>query len=277
MAFVSGAGPLALGPLAALGFHGEPPYQLALYFYLHGLANGWFTFFLIAVVLHHAAVGFSQTAPGSMRAALGWLVAGSLLTFLQSTLWLNIPATLRVLGAFGGAAQLVRFVLLARSFARSSELHAAWRRLRRAPQWLLGLAVGAWLVKLLLQAAAPLPALASLVNHRFVIIAFLHLFFLGAVTPALLAAGWAQGWWCRPRAAACGAAIVFAGLAVGEALLVALALGLAIPAPTAWLFVSALPLLGGAGVCLWASLPTRAASTGSHSRDRCAQVAPRSS
>ena len=247
--FACGLGPLALGPLAALGLRGDPPYQLALYFYLHGLANGWFTFFLLAAGLQHLAPRADAAFPSEARRALAWLLAGSVLTYAQSTLWLDPPAPVRFVAALGGLTQLVGAFLLARAALRSRPFFVTTRWIRL----LLVVATGAWALKLLLQLLAALPVLAPLANHPFVIIAFLHLFFLGAVTPALLAAGFAQGW-CRLGLASTGGGTLFlGGILASELLLVAVALGRAPTALPLWLLLSTLPLLLGASALLSSS------------------------
>src|SRR5690606_15594299 len=117
----------------------------------------------------------------SARHALRWLAAGAVLTFAQSTLWLHPPVWVYVVAAVGGAAQLFGCVHLLRALRGSGVLFTG------AARWLAWLALGGFLLKHALQAAAALPALAALANHRFTVIAFLHLVFLGVVTPALFA------------------------------------------------------------------------------------------
>jgi hypothetical protein len=236
---IGGLGPLALGPLAAAGLRGEPAYQLALYFFLHALANGWITFFLLAAALR----GVARTRlPAAAERAMPWLVVGSVLTFAQSTLWLDPPAAVRFVAGLGGGAQLAGGLYLAA---------AAWRERTRwwprpsAERWLVATAGGAWLLKLTLQWIAALPSLAPWVEHRFVIVAFLHLFFLGTVTPALFVAGSLRGWWIRPRWAAGSAGVFLFGVVASEGLLVGSALGLIRDGVTWWLWLSTFPLVAG--------------------------------
>ncbi len=177
---LSGLGPLALGPLAALDLRESPLYALAIYFYLHAQYNGWFLFFLQAAVLQEAANRRGIDTAAAARSAR-WLGTGLVLTFAQSTLWLTPPAWVFAVAAIGGLAQLVGVVFFLRAL-RPAGLPAGG--LARA---LGGLALGGWLVKHLLQAAAAWPQLLALANHRFIVIAFLHLVFLGIVTPALFA------------------------------------------------------------------------------------------
>jgi hypothetical protein len=185
---VSGLGPLALGPLAAAGLRDTPAYSLSIYFYLHAQYNGWFLFFLQAVVFQSmAAHGLSIPAQAS-RSALHWLTAGTVLTLAQSTLWLHPPTWVFVVAGIGGVAQLVGCYHLVRALRGASPLFTGPARL------LAVLALGAFLLKHVLQAASAWPALSGLVNNRFTVIAFLHLIFLGVVAPAIFAWALRLGW-----------------------------------------------------------------------------------
>ncbi len=229
---LSGLGPLALGPLAALDLRESPAYTLSIYYYLHTHYNGWFVFFLQAVALQLAGSRADATRAG--RAAL-WLGAGLVLTFAQSTLWLSPPFVVRALAALGGTAQLVGAFMLLRALASVRAVLPPG-----CIRWLTTGAVTAWLLKLLLQGLAVLPALDALVNHRFTVIAFLHLVFLGIVTPGLFALALRQHWLPRSRATAIGLVVFLGSIAVSQAVLVAVPLGAWPPA------VNPLPVLAGA-------------------------------
>jgi hypothetical protein len=223
---LSGLGPLALGPLAALGQRDHPAYLLSIYFYLHAQYNGWFPFFLQAYALQHVAV--QTSAPSFERnsaLALRWLFAGALLTFAQSTLWLSPPAWIYGVAALGGIAQLIGFGYLLRALRLARPLPAGPIRV------LVVSGVAAMTLKLVLQAASASPALSALANHRFVVIAFLHLVFLGVVAPAIFAAGLHAGWLRDRLSTRLGLVVFFAAAALSELILVGVALGWTPPAP----------------------------------------------
>lgn len=234
---VSGLGPLTLGPLAALGLRDSPAYLLAIYFYLHCQYNGWFMFFLQALVFQDATG--KSAADG--RRALVWLGAGAVLTLALSALWLHPPAWVRAMAAAGGAAQLVGCVYLVRGLRGRPWFAGAGR-------WLAGLALAGFLLKHALQAASAWPGLAALVNHRFTVIAFLHLVFLGVVTPLLLAwalrLGWLRDGW-RLRT---GLGVFFGGALVSELAVAGVPLNLVCPHLMEILLASALALLAGSAV-----------------------------
>ncbi len=210
---VSGAGPLALGPLAATGLRETPAYTLAIYFYLHCQYNGWFLFFLQALVLQRRAdAGVPVTTSAAVRAA-HWLLAGTVLTYAHSALWLEPAGWVYAAAGAGAFAQVIGCAHLWRSGRAPADGRGGLRPLER-------LALGCFLAKHALQAAVLLPGCSALAQERWVAIAFLHLVFLGVVTPALIAWAQAQGWWrdgMRERAAI---AVHLAGVAGTEGLLI---------------------------------------------------------
>lgn len=234
---VSGLGPLTLGPLAALGLRDSPAYLLAIYFYLHCQYNGWFMFFLQALMFQDATGRNAADA----RRALVWLGTGAVLTLALSALWLHPPGWVYAVAAAGGAAQLTGCVYLVRGLRGRPWFSGAAR-------WLAGLALAGFLLKHALQAASAWPGMAALVNHRFTVIAFLHLVFLGVVTPLLLAwalrLGWLRDGW-RLRS---GLAVFFAGALVSELAVAGVPLGMVWPHLMETLLVAALALLAGTAV-----------------------------
>ncbi len=238
----SGLGPLALGPLAALGLRDSPGYLLAIYFYLHCQYNGWFLFFLQALAFQDASQAREMPTRNTAdaRRALGWLGTGAVLTLALSTLWLHPPVWVYVIAALGGAAQLVGCFYLVRSLrGRGGRFHGPAR-------WLGGLALAGFLLKHLLQAASAWPALEPWVNHRFTVIAFLHLVFLGVVTPLLLAWGLRLGWLRDGLRLRVGLVVFFAGALATEVVLVSAPMGLVCPRLPETLLAAALALFSGA-------------------------------
>ena len=254
---LSGLGPLALGPLAALGLRDTPAYTLCIYFYLHAQYNGWFLFFLQALLLQPPAGREASERETRLAVSAGrWLGAGVVLTLAQSTLWLGPPAWVHGVAALGGVVQLVGFSRFVAAL-RASSWPLGGTRLTRT---LWRLALSAWALKLVLQTAAAAPGFAPLVNHRFVVIAFLHLVFLGVVTPAILAFGFDAGWLRDTGAARLATGGLFAAAAVSEAVLVAVAFGWAPPVSLPWLlFVPAAGMAAAAFALLGAGVLVRPA------------------
>lgn len=208
--FISAAGPIALGPIAASGLRGSTWYSLAIYFYLHFQYNGWFIFFLLAVLFLRGAEKGGLDEPRARR-AVHWLAVGCLLTVTLSALWANPPRMVAFVGVLGAAAQVIGAGYLARSIPG----FAGWFG-ERAVRRLVQLAAAAFLIKLALQFASGWPGIVALASQRMVVIGFLHLVFLGAVTPMVLAWAVTAGW-IRIRGIATGGLLIFlAGALVTE-------------------------------------------------------------
>lgn len=250
---LSGLGPLALGPLAALGLRDTPAYSLCIYFYLHAQYNGWFLFFLQALLLRPRA-GRRATEPETRlaRVSARWLGAGLVLTLAQSTLWLAPPGWVYAVAAAGGVAQLVGFGLFLRALSVSRATPGS-DAVAGLPRLLLGAALAAWILKLVLQTASAAPGLDALVNHRFVVIAFLHLVFLGVVAPAILAFGLRLGWLRDTRGLRVALGVFFSAAAFSELALVAVALGWAPPVPLPWLFFAPTALMAASAPAFFLS------------------------
>jgi len=210
----SGAGPLVLGPLAALGMRENPAYSLAIYFYLHAQYNGWFLFFLQAVLLQSLALHGYRIDEAAARRALLWLVTGAVLTYAQSTLWLGPPTWVRIVAGVGGVVQLLGCYHVLRAARGAVVLFAGPAR------WLAALALAAFLLKHALQAASAWPGLDVWVNQRLTVIAFLHLVFLGVVTPAVLAGALRLGWLRDGRATRIGLVTLIGSALLTEGLLI---------------------------------------------------------
>ncbi len=209
----SSLGPLALGPLAAAGLRDAPSYSLAIYFYLHCQYNGWFVFFLLAVLVQWQAERGAPASRPALCNAVRLLAAGAVLTFALSALWLAPPPWVRWAAAAGALLQVAALPGLFRALRGTS---FPWSS--RAVRGLAGVALGAFLVKLGLQLGATMPGLDALASHRFVVIGFLHLIFLGLATPLLFALGMEQRW-LDPRSGAvlAGLGLYLVGAAVTAA------------------------------------------------------------
>ncbi len=212
---LSAAGPLALGPLAAAGMKGTPWYQFAIYFYLHFQYNGWFMFFLLAVLIQRQQELAPASTTSGLIAAIDWLAGGCLLTVVLSAWWMGPTPWMFLVATLGGLAQLVGLVGLLRT-----RLHVGLFTLPIAS--ILGtVAFIAFALKLTLQLVSGVPAFAELAMARPVVIGFLHLVFLGVVTPLLI--GWATELeWLRIRGAATvGLSLLLIGAATTELVLFA--------------------------------------------------------
>lgn len=225
---LSGLGPLAIGPLASAGLRDSPAYTLAIYFYLHCQYNGWFLFFLQALLLQRAHEHAWPVREHTAVRAAGWLFAGNLLTYALSALWCDPPAWIRGVALLGGVLELVGCVEFARATA-SFRLPSNW-----PGKPLAAFAVTGWILKHGLHFLAPWPGGVELVQQRYVAIAFLHLVFLGVVIPTMVVWALGQGWLRDSFIVGCGVVLFLVGAVATECLLVAPTLVDAIGGSFSW-------------------------------------------
>ncbi|GAB3255617.1 hypothetical protein GCM10027347_16870 [Larkinella harenae] len=179
--FLSTLGPYAVGILKAKGLAHSNAYNLALYFYLHFLYNGWFVFGILALLMRQLE-RWKVVLPDPIRryGLVAWVIScGS--SYSLSALWTDPPELVWALGAFSAILQLGTGGWL-----------AGWLWQRRATfrqhlqPWTFTLYRLAWLafiLKLLLQTASALPWAAQWAyEQRSLVIAYLHLVFIGVIS-----------------------------------------------------------------------------------------------
>ena len=239
---LSGIGPLALGPLAALDLRSSPFYELAVYWYLHFQYNGWFICFLLAWILQEVP----ETSTRPAHQALRYWISGIALTFLLSVLWLQPPLWVFALAGIGAGLQLVGFGYFARMFSDQRNRNFMGNGMIR---FLCGLAVTALLAKNLMQLAAALPGFVDLANNRFIVIGFLHWVFLVVVTPFLIAQGLRFSWLPDNLLSRASIVILITGILLTQLILFAAPVTgtFGLPIPQSTLFAAGLMLLGSLG------------------------------
>ena len=219
---ISGVGPLSLGPLAAAGLRDTPWYPLSVYFYLHCQYNGWFVFFLLAVLLQYRHERGLPANAAMARRSLAWLAGGCVLTFALSVLWIDPPGWVYGMAIGGGFAQVIGCGCLLSTLRGAAGLFVSERK--RLVCGLALLALVAFLAKVVLQFTASWPGLEIFAVYRPAVIGFLHLVFLGVVTP--MAIGWAMelGWLRATTTTTAGLALYLAGALLTEGTLGAVSL-----------------------------------------------------
>lgn len=181
---LSGLGPMALGPLIALGYRDTFWYDFAVYFYLHFQYNGWFTLAIFGILC------LELDLPDIHNSWLYLINVSIVLTYLLSTLAIRPPEWIYYLGGFGAFMQIIPFIyLLVLLLKNHRKILLPGRPLTNA---LLLLSLGAFETKMYLQFFSSIPAIADWALHRKnMIIAYLHFVLLGFVTSFLI------GWWNR--------------------------------------------------------------------------------
>jgi hypothetical protein len=187
---LSGLGPIALGPIVALGYKLTIWYDFAIYFYLHFQYNGFFTLVILGLIIHHLDKDHTLYLEKINPAIVYGMVSAVLLTFFLSVLGNDPPLAVYLLGGLGAVIQIVVVILILVTVLRyySSFFH----RDHVYINILLILGLTCLEIKLYLQFLSGIPALAEFVfSNRNIIIVYLHMVLLGFITSFLIS------WWYR--------------------------------------------------------------------------------
>ncbi len=215
---LSGAGPMALGPIVAMGLKHTYWYQAAIYFYLHFQYNGWFTIALAALLLQRIE---KAGVPSSARESRGLVVAfvlSTLLTYPLSLMGFYPEPINYIPGGLGIVLEMAAIYYVVRKYFRNKHLADY-----TGPSFrLFGTLVLAFLaLKLLAQFLTAFPFIVDMAyTRRDLVVAYLHLTLLGFVSLAvLLFYNW-NGWLNFKKPAGLAGIILFiTGLVVSEMLL----------------------------------------------------------
>ena len=183
---LSAAGPFALGGIMAKGLAGTNCYQLAIYFYLHFQYDGWFTFAILGLffwLLERNSISFNR----KYARLFFWLMAGACIpAYSLSALWTEPAAWVYAVAGISSGVQvlaLLVFLLLLWQIRFS-----IGKLFNGSIMLAMVVSLVAFFLKVLLQMASALPAIAGLAYLvRNFTIGYLHLVFLGFVSFFLLA------------------------------------------------------------------------------------------
>lgn len=161
--FISSLGPYMLGPLMVMEMQSSPWYQQAIFFYLHFQYFGIFFVWMLAVLLKNAQVSLTKKQLVLLTFSLIFILAHSLDFSFNN--WL--------IKFFGGLGSAGLFVLLLNLLRPFKKINHGYKFVY------LGVLVIAFLNIL-----GSFPIFANLAaESRFILIAWLHLLFLGIYTP----------------------------------------------------------------------------------------------
>ncbi len=248
---VSGLGPLAIPFVKIFGDNDPHLVKMAIHFYLHFHYNGWFVFSIFAFLLkimesQHIALPIPR-----LRQTFILLLAGIGPAYFLIIPFVKLPAAIDWLVTLAIVAQWVGFALFFAYFFKNK----LYKNLKTgfSGDWLLPVAFIFLFSKYSLELFSQFPGVSSWVDleNRFLTIGYLHLIFLGAVTPFLwwlvARSGWAD--W-RKGASKWGFTSFFTGFIFHEAYLFLAGLGLILPQTTEVLALCALALLLGIAALL---------------------------
>lgn len=183
---VSTIGPFSLGPIIALIGPGSDEYFMAIYFYLHFLYNGAFFFILFGLffwLLHYMNESINIVAA---QRFLWFMNIGCGLGVMLSVLWMTPPLVIYIISGMAGIAQLVGLGYLIKII---KEVWPSFKlKIDKTAKVVFCLVFLGFILKVLLQAISAIPSVATLAYEvRNYVIAYLHLVFLGILSPFLFA------------------------------------------------------------------------------------------
>jgi len=163
--FLSSLGPYMLGPLMVLEMQESPWYQQAIFFYLHFQYFGVFFVWMLVILLQ------KTTAKLTKRNTI--IIALSLIFLLAHSFDYSFDHWL--IQVFGGLGSLLLFVVLLDFKNDFQKVQLSYKYM-----YYIILFIG------LINIAGTIPSIANLVvENRFMLIAWLHLLFLGMYIPFL--------------------------------------------------------------------------------------------
>lgn len=176
---LSSIGPWALGLIMTLGGKETIWYQLSVYFYLHFQYNGWMLFGLFGLIYSIVEAKGIDISISKMKATYRLLHIGVLLSFFVNVLWTHPPLYVHLLTALGGGLLLWS---LWHPYRMIRQLE-----LKKVEQLLLIFIGFLLLLKSIGLIALGIPSLSDqLHQQKDLIIAFIHMNFIGIVSLALL-------------------------------------------------------------------------------------------
>ncbi len=158
------------------------PYLSSIYFYLHFQYNGWFLFACIGLLLNFIQPKAFYNKP--LTIAFWLLFISTIITYLLSVLWLDLPQWLYFMAVLFSVIQFLVWIGMLVIFRKENKLLKAqplflWR--------ILKLTAFCLTLKFIFQLLSVIPSLNQFVfGIRTIIIAYLHLVLLAIITPFLL-------------------------------------------------------------------------------------------
>ena len=245
---LSGLGPLALGPVAAMGLKNTVWYDFSVYFYLHFQYNGWFFLTLTGLVIAAAPPSWLTDKSSLLNKTWIALVISVILTYSLSVINRGYTLAFNILGGVGAIAQLV--IILVILFRPGSRGTDAMQGFGKNMGMLFGFSLIALIVKMVLQVLSAFPVLAGFAfGQRNIIVAYLHLVLIGFVSFGVIALYHEIGWFRNSPGYSIAVSIFAAGFFLNEfALLVSVAGGITILIPKLLFAAALIMTLGIAGI-----------------------------
>lgn len=177
---ISSIGPWALGIIMAIGGKDTIWYQLSVYFYLHFQYNGWMLFGLFGLfyaLLESWGVSLNTSR---VKKVYRLLQAGVILSFFSNVLWTQPPLYVHIVTGISG-------LLLLWSLWHPYQAIKHFRtKLNSKDRFLLVIIITLLILKSIALLSLSIPSLSKVLHqHRDLIIAFIHMNFIGIVSLCL--------------------------------------------------------------------------------------------
>lgn len=186
---ISSIGPWALGLIMAVGGKETIWYQLSVYFYLHFQYNGWMLFGLFGLFYALLETENINCSSKSINRVYRLLHLGVILSFCANVLWTHPPLYMHFLTALGGIFLLWTLLHPYRIIRQHLSL------LQPIERFLLTIISGLLILKSIGLISLGLPWLSDLLHqHKDLIIAYIHMNFIGVVSLSLLWFAYKRGY-----------------------------------------------------------------------------------
>lgn len=182
---ISSLGTWSVGPISAMSGTGSFLFNDALYFFLHFLYSGFFFLSLIAVLirfLEKRNITFKSDLTDRFYVALNM---GIVLSYFLSVLWTKPPALFYIVGIIGALYQIRGYQLFFQILKPYRNLFL--QKFGKYSYYLMMMATCLLIIRIGMQLISGIPYFAEVAfNYRDFIIGYLHMVFLGIVSPMLL-------------------------------------------------------------------------------------------
>ncbi len=171
-------------PIVILKLGKTTLYYNLIYFYLHFLYNGFFTFALWGLLFQKLKNDYGLTSQKSFKSFYLLMQMAVIPTYVLSLYWNPVIDFIQFVGIFSASIQLIAILILLKSFVKQSEI------LEKSFTFLL--IVGIFADKILMQFLSSFYALSvkAIALKPYFVVGYLHWFTIGFLTFSLL---WLSG------------------------------------------------------------------------------------
>jgi hypothetical protein len=243
---VSSLGTWSLAVIGAKGLAGSDINNLAIYFYLHFQYNGWFTFAILGLLMDLIEKNQIRFSGKLTELSFKFLTISLFPAYLLSILGKTNNSFIIYTAGAAGIIQIIGAALFLAMILRPvKELKELFRGLIKL---LISVSLISFMLKNILQLMSVLPSLTEIAfNNRYVVIAYIHMVFIGFISMFLFGYLSYLGWYnLNSKLAKTGVIMLISGFSVTELLLITPPFKITIPALS--LYILLFSCLMGAGI-----------------------------